>query len=56
MKTLRRGPKPKHGTTMVKKLSVRLTEGEHHALRARAQNNSVAELVRQRVADLLAIP
>lgn len=52
---MKRGRKPLTGKAMQRKISVRVSDAEYFALRARAGKSSVAEMVRQRVADLMTI-
>ena len=49
------GRKPKCGRAMRRKISVRISDKEYHALLARAGESNVTELVREKVADLLRI-
>lgn len=52
---IKRGRKPLTGKAMRRKISVRVSDAGYFALRARAGKSSVAELVRQRVTDLMRI-
>lgn len=55
MKKNKCGRRPRCGQAMTHKISVRISDPEYHALRARAGKRIVAELVREKLSDILSV-